>query len=382
MMWRTPIGHRTLWLLDQRLRPRGRRRLLLAVDTSDSCWPARRPDIESAIRSIASGLQCGDECRAWIMGRSTPAAESSVESDTESARAALAHRLCDSLAAEQGGTWLRETAHAMIADSRSASDTIDYFLVISDGDAIFDAEAVPPPPSGCTAAIYTLPRRTHTPTRPGGAGGLVHGWPAAPGDLARWLALEPAQMQLETTADLGATYRFAATGEVDPIAVSWPQRVDGHARHAWVSATAPALRVVARRGDHRWQDALTVEMRGVNGIAELPRELHGVAMRVWGLQIDWRMDVLALLACGSAASIACPNCAAAYAARDVREGRPVFCDLCHALLLVHGWARRDDPALTHAGAVWWDAEAGAKLASHPRPEILEGLSIPLERASF
>lgn len=383
MIWRTRIGDRTLWLLEERVQVRLRRRVLLAVDTSDSCWPGKQQQIEAAVRAVSYGLQAHDECHMWIMGRETPAIETRLADDSEAARAALSHRLCSRLVAETGGTWLRETAEAMTAAARESTETLDYLLVVTDG-SIFDAEAVPSAPPGSVAAIYQVPSEAHSSgTRGPSDMSGVSGWPGAPEDLGRWLALDRAEARLEVSGGHQTGYRFEVDSCVDPVPVVWPQRVVGDfARFAFVSDTLPPLYVVTSRGGRGWRDSVTGEAR-LSDVEALPRQLRDVAKRVWGLQLDWRVDVFEQLADTAATlTISCPNCRASYAARDVRDGRHVFCEMCRALVLVSGWARRDDPVLRDARAVCWNPAAGVTISRPPWDAAESGLSVPLDRVGF
>jgi hypothetical protein len=383
MMWRAPCGERVLWLLDQQVERRGRRRLLLAVDTSDSCWPSRQPEIQAVIRTITTNLQRQDECRLWILGHSTPVVQAPLEDDTESARAALSHRLCGALLGERGGTWLRETADAMFETSRVQSDAIDYLLLVTDGADIFDAEGVPGPPSGVGAAIFSLPHINGAGGEGGGVTAVpIAGWERAPGDLARWFALVNASVRLEWAASAGVGYRFDNSGYVDPVPVNWPQPLEGgFARYTFLADDAPDLRLVTARGERQWTDVLNSAPHDVDDLQALPRELQGVAKRVRGLQLEWRTDVFEALASARATVISCPNCRASYSAVDVRDGKRVFCELCRAFMLVSGWARRDDPGLRWGVEVVWSAATGATVSTEQR-ENVGSLVIPLDRAAF
>jgi hypothetical protein len=350
MILRTRIGGRVLWLIEEPARARGRRRVLLAVDTSDSCWPAHRASIEAALRSVANGLQAGDECRLWIMGHAEPVVETSLAGDTEGARVTLCRSLLSAVCDQRGGTWLRETAGAMIAAAVSGSESIDYLLVITDGETIFDAEAVPPPPAVVAAAVHCMDGCGLGGRRDRASG--VPAWLRAPEDLSAWLALDRGNVRLDAGVGGATAYRFGEDGQVDPGPVAWPQSVQGrYARYAVLADDLPPLRLITSRGARVWRDALAGDQRDMVAIEALSPSLRHVARRVWGLQLDWRNDVLTLLRDAEDADIRCPNCGAGHVASDVRTGRGAYCGTCRALLLVNGFARRDDPSLAHAAAV-------------------------------
>ena len=58
-----------------------RRRVLLGVDSTDSCWQADcaggfdrlQPEIHALLSSLSRVVEPGDECSIWLFGRTEPA---------------------------------------------------------------------------------------------------------------------------------------------------------------------------------------------------------------------------------------------------------------------------------------------------------------------
>ena len=382
MILRTQIGGRALWLIEEPVPVRGHRRVLLAVDTSDSCWPAHRAGIEAALRSVSNGIQAHDECCLWVVGCPQPVLTTFLAEDTEAARTSLCRTLLHGLRPELGGTWLRETAGAMVASAASDGEAVNYLLVITDGEAIFDAEAVPAPAATAAAAVHHIVRRSRS--RLGDDASGVPAWPLAPANLPGWFGLDRGDAQLEVDGGCATAYRFTEDGQVDPSPVAWPQPVVGsYARYAFLTEALPRLRVVTSRGARAWHEALASDAGRTTSLDALSPSLRNVVKRVWGLQLDWRADVLTLLRGAADADIQCPNCGTAHSATDVRAGRSAYCSVCRALVLVHGFARRDDPALAGACVLLVPPSAPFRLLDRLGENgEQEGLVLLLERGSF
>src|SRR5438045_9700028 len=67
-LWETSLRDGTpVWLLEWETRRQLPRRVLLAVDTSDSC-AQERDLLKAFFRVLADSLEVGDSCALWVVG--------------------------------------------------------------------------------------------------------------------------------------------------------------------------------------------------------------------------------------------------------------------------------------------------------------------------
>lgn len=127
-----------VWLFQLRLR----RRIFVAVDTTDSC-KSERKQVEGLLNILVDAMQVDDACSLWVLGQKDKVYEFSMNSDRPLSRRQIAQEMIGSLRSVRTGTWLRETLQAMADVNAGATLPRDqgFFLVASDGE-IFDAESV------------------------------------------------------------------------------------------------------------------------------------------------------------------------------------------------------------------------------------------------
>jgi hypothetical protein len=143
-VWEVAQSYGTVLLIRCDWAPRLHRRVLLAVDRSDSTSGAT-DSLQSVVTELARTLDPGDIVALWVMGEAAPLQEFEIRN--ESARRDMAQLIC-SLRESPRGTWLRETWSGMrTVSARPKPGFSDFLMVISDGE-VFDAGSSDPQPPG------------------------------------------------------------------------------------------------------------------------------------------------------------------------------------------------------------------------------------------
>ena len=81
ILWKGELEGIPVALFECELPQPTRRRVLLAVDSTDSCWQSRdgsgcgalHPEIDALLSSLSEVLEPGDGCSLWLFDRTEPA---------------------------------------------------------------------------------------------------------------------------------------------------------------------------------------------------------------------------------------------------------------------------------------------------------------------
>lgn len=348
------VNGERLVVIDHDVPPRPGRQLLLAVDTSDSCWSRARDATRGLMASIADRLERGDACTVWQLGQSEPLR--TVRFERAEDRAGLSHALAEALTENRRGTWLTATLDAMLRAAH-ASDGAATLLVLTDGE-IFDLEPatarwLAAGPTAPQAAVVWIGAAPPHELLPGCA--MIRMDDPGRGPLDRLLTIEAPAPRLEPRWSGGrAMWRWSLAGQdvrLTPLDPSQPSVTadDGRFRLAFLGGHAEPRVVVGPSGR-------VVESR--SAARTTSDDVERVARRLEGRLLLWRSDVLAALATPGPAELRCPNCDAAFLP-DPR--RRLWCRICGALIVVHGNARARDVDAAIATRVF--SLAGADLCA-------------------
>jgi hypothetical protein len=343
------------WLLQMKLR----RRILVAVDTSDSCR-AERKQIEGFLNTLVELMQVNDSCSLWTLGQEEKAYECKMKSDGSLGRRQISQEMIRSLRTIRTGTWLRKTLQAMTQADREITSPCEqsFLLVVSDGE-IFDVEAIDFEALGETPPGFVRVGdrfssqfdvfRQHSvmvqPTYSSLKQFLAHrplwitikeGWQ---GKLIRRFSLEGELLSQEDGP-------FCMEGERDSIGLSFV--AEQLPRLAYTTAlTRESLH------DNVWQDlAIACEALPANGYENYRRVLRSLELIVCveGAEIDWDNERLTSLAFADAAEeikFVCPVNIKHEIIFPIK--RMLYCNQCDALLLSKKGIERE--RLPHRGVV-------------------------------
>ena len=297
-IWEVPLpAYGRVWLIECELARHLRRRVLLAVDKSDSTAGAA-DSLESVTTELARTLDPGDTVALWVMGEAAPQREFEIRN--ESARLDLVQSV-RSLKGSQRGSWLRETwggIRALAAQPKPGFR--DFPVVISDGE-VFDAGA---DLQALGAPLRWLPLR-------GGAGDptedFVHAvteTAATPEELKKALACPPASARLHVRSS--GVSRAVAFDQNGALGLEWaPGELDGvpTQRLMLLGGKLESVYVAYSAGPAAWRDD-AFEPVPVKWPAEA--HLQAALRALTGVSVRWDKSRLAMLADGRATSFECP----------------------------------------------------------------------------
>jgi len=317
--------HGRVWFVECELARRLRRRILLAVDRSDST-SAAVDSFQSAATELARALDPGDTVALWVMGDAVALQEEfQIRNDAD--RLDLVQVL-RTLKESPRGSWLRETWNAMrVLLAQPKVGFRDFPVVISDGE-VFDA-ASDLPPLGAPLRWIPLPLPTLPPPqraeRREDFVRVVTETMATRTELKKALACPPASARLHLRSS-GASRAVAfdengtllsdfGTGELDGLPVPRVMLIGGHLESAYVSYSA---------GPVTWRDDAFERVQ-----VKWPIEvyLQSALRALTGGALRWDKSRLAALAAGAKPSFSCP--------RDAVPSRPgqLSCIQCGSFLL-------------------------------------------------
>ncbi len=313
-------GKTPVWLLEWELSLHRRRRVLVAVDTSDSC-SEHRPAIQAFFRQLAEVLDAGDCCAVWVLGRPDAAREYGLRRSAD--RMELPQALLAGLCETRGGTWLGETLRGMkrYAAGSAAAGARDFLMLLSDGE-IFDADVLlwgEPSPIGfvrlgerSSDALEVVRKRTVSVC-------------ATPAGLKAFLACPAPCARLEPNWTGVRTAAFVESGNLSDGDALSIREGQSHVRVAFVGGAPPSPRVIYTADGAEWTDE---ECRREGLSREAPPYLRRVLRELAGNAVDWDCGRLAELAAkGASAAFTCGRCKA-----PSQPGR-IFCRRCGGLLL-------------------------------------------------
>jgi len=333
-LWRAQLRNgSSLWLLEWALRRRLRRRVLVAADTSDSC-AGESESRRLFFATLMDVLDPGDSCVVWILGGHEPAHEVLLTRPQD--RRQLAQELSAALTDVRCGTWIADTARAMLARAQQTSPgEYSRLLLVSDGE-VFDVEALPNVVATQvgfvrlgnlpSSQLEVLKKRTTE----------VASTPQALRDFlgVSWAdaTLDPGwtgERAIPFTADgaLTAGEPFVAAPDLDVLRV------------AFVGGAAPQPALVYRAGGSSWSDTTFAEGPLAD---DAPPHLRAVLRNLNGGTIDWDWERLCTLTRGAPQNplFNCPRPKCHAPASPVR--RRLFCGVCEALVVSRDGVRRSE----------------------------------------
>jgi hypothetical protein len=137
-IWEVDHASGTVWLVVSDAAPRLHRRILLAVDRSDS-MSGSDGSLRATITELSRALDVGDVVVLWRMGEIDPSRE--IEIKGESSRNDLTQDVV-SLSESRNGSWMLETWSEMRSVSANPKPGfVDFLIFLSDGE-LYDAGAV------------------------------------------------------------------------------------------------------------------------------------------------------------------------------------------------------------------------------------------------
>jgi hypothetical protein len=342
-----------------------RRGVLLAVDSTDSCWPADctdegdtlHPEVDALLSALSEVLEPGDECSIWLFGRTEPTLRTTIAPGVHPGE--ITGSLRRGISPVLGGTWLQHTLRAMIreADTQRSLGMAPFVLVATDGE-IFDWEALRELLPGLGAALVEL--RANDPVAPEPLQDLTVTVPPTRGSLRSFMALPERQIHLSVPGWEGrAVTRFSGAGELEPgPALSVPNGASW-LRVAFVGGTPPRPVLIFKQGADESRVA-DFEVRAVD--ARIPRHLGRVLDLLRADCWSWDAERLRRLASKldtgrneESNAIACrhESCPAHRKGVPLEQlRRSLFCPSCQNLLLAERSITRSQLERRGGPLVW------------------------------
>jgi hypothetical protein len=390
------------------------RRVLLAVDMSDSCLERSRNGVESAIQSLTRVLDAGDRCELWLFGiehrerrpslRPEAVLEVVLAGSSYADREQLGERLRSALRGTEAqlragpvpeafhcGTWFAETAAAMLASLASPSTPPGqsrYLVVLTDGE-IWDMEAVP---------ALTADRLRVGVLRLKGSEGPAP-WPEhelALADLPKFLEKGELRLSFDAGHEGPAYSPSSVRGDWVPDRGAWPRAVETSdpIRHVFLGERRPNPRFVITRGTTTWETpaepvgATTWEIPAEPADAAPLKAAREAQLRVQGLQRLWNCELVSEIALevggpwltprsskpeSSGSRFLCPGgCAAEWTIHRLLADRSSRCS-CGAILVALGRALVGDPQLEVGSVLEFPLDAAGKAGA---PTVVRGRPCP------
>ncbi len=335
-LWNTGLRNGApVWLLEWELRQRLPRRVLLAVDTSDSCAQAGA-GLADLFSALASTLELGDSCALWLLGRREKALETVIAHHHDRQR--LAQNLAGSLTGVRGGTWMERTLDAMLAEAAGSNlAAAESFLLLASDGEIFDAEVL---------ATRRLPRLGFV--RLGETGsrqlGVIEAHTtsltATGPALKSFLVSSPLAVELKHGWRGEKLVEFSGQGEItgelsksDPLLVAAGR---DRVRVAFVGGNEPQPQLLYAASGRSWPES-RVERQNLS--ADDPAHLHLVVRALQGSEVEWDWARLKKLAADhrKEAVFDCPGCHR----RKQLARRKLFCE-CETLLVASDGIKRGE----------------------------------------
>ena len=357
-------GKTPVWLLEWRLRLQLRRRVLIAVDRSDSC-DSEVELVRECLRIVGGILNSGDFCAVWIMGSSEPVWEAEIGQD----RLAQAFDACRQ--GTRGGTWLKTSFDAMKLAARGCpQDERCVLMIVSDGE-VFDAEAVKESELSGVGFVR------------------LGGWesdgesylqqstrPLTPTDrsLRDFLTNGRPMVQYQAGWQGTRAIRFLASGDLLDGASATIDETEEWLRVAFIGGTMPLIRITYKLGSTVWTD-----MDLPSGL--LPGEgfdhLRRVLSRLSGGGVEWDEDRLRQLAAGLPVEFPCPHVHCGFTGSSI--ARSLFCH-CRALLVSRDGVRREDLPVNYKRSVRFEINQDGTLGpAQPHDAVRDIRSFSIEK---
>jgi hypothetical protein len=303
-----------------------RRRLLILVDTSDSCSELEA-ERRNALRTIGLAMASDDRCAVWVMGRIAKAYDG-----VEPGAAGVLEQV-------RGGTWIGETLSAALAEPAAAGERA-FVVVVSDGE-IFDADQLQPRfrigffrVGSRESSFLDIVRKSTIALRT--VDDIKHFFRCVPPDVAldlRWSGGDRAS-------------RYDAEGNVieddpDPTAID---SVQDYVRVVMVGGKSGAFLTpqAGREEEKAPRPQLTYCTDGTSWIDDdvtvaplrddAPLYVHKVMRRLGGDRLEWNRGALSLLlSARGEVPLHCPRCGPDYSM--LRQKQSLYCDVCSGLLV-------------------------------------------------
>ena len=331
------------------------KKVFIAVDTSDSCWPRIRNVFRPFLKSLLGCLDIGDTCEVWQFGKNTPAIKVKLTQDY-----IVNDALVDILRALDSvryGTWLAGTIDKIVDEAKKTGD-LEYpcIVVVTDGE-IFDLDLVRKRWCTKTPALVVLSDGDREILLPG-VREVELGDPTVFGiinDFLKTDGTEDFEVQLMLSAGEEVSDLWRYEYQVDHVVfehidkgelVSGIHSRDGIFNIAVIGKTEPEVRLqYPMNGKTFVQRVDTV----VQTVSDKDRNTLFLARRIEGHSMVWRQEVLETLLLATKASeeegpyaVRCSVCAKApYDAMKLKH-QNLYCTACGALLLCYGKVESND----------------------------------------
>lgn len=371
-------GRTPVWLLEWRLRLQLPRRVLIAVDRSDSC-ESELGLVRECFRVLGTVLRAGDSCAVWIMGSRDPVWQAEIGIDS----GGLTEAFDACREGVRGGTWLKTTLDAMrLAEAECPPGQRCLLLIVSDGE-VFDVDFeggydFEPSTGAVRQSDLAGVGFVHLGNRESGPDRYLRQFARllAPTDnsLRAFLASERPRVELKYTWEGSRAVCFSASGElleVDPAANGGTGE---GLRVAFVGGATPVIRVAYTLGSAVWTDADLP-------VAPLPDEgfehLRLVLSRLAGDGLGWDEDRLRTLAAGAPAEFPCPRVGCKLIGSTAQS---LFCR-CRALLVSRDGVRREGlPAAYKRSARFEIRPDGSLGPAQPHDSVRDTRPFSIEHA--
>lgn len=150
-LWEARLDEEFIWLLDWTPPALAKRRVLLAIDSTDSCgeyvsatgtWRLHH-HIKELLQTLAQILEPEDTCALWMMGHNTPVLRQSFSRQHQNYPGEFAATLERAIQPVRGGTWLVDTLKSMLREAahHQAAGMQPFLLLVTDGE-VFDADGI------------------------------------------------------------------------------------------------------------------------------------------------------------------------------------------------------------------------------------------------
>jgi hypothetical protein len=324
-LWETELrDHTPVWLLEWDIARQAQRRVLLAVDTTDSC-ATENEQVKSFFRTLLNALDVGDSCAMWLVGVSQKVFDQKL--DHSQRRAEMAQKMAGALHTVRSGTWFKPTVEGMVSEARlKATDAHIYFLLVSDGE-IFDAEQL----------LQLMPRSfglMHLGQRQSSQMSLLSQITEvvtnSDQSLQRFLRGLSLSAKLKHSGSNVRVVQFSAAGELtrelsinDSISLGDEET---KVRVAFVGGSRPEPRLEYQALERTWDE---IDIECARLVRSQMPHLEQVLRLLDGNEVKWDVERLELLAKdrNKTQKLRCPSCP-----REMLARKTLFC-ACKSLLV-------------------------------------------------
>jgi hypothetical protein len=355
-LWETALRDRTpVWLLEWEVSQKLQRRVLVAVDTSDSC-AGEMKQLKPFFQALTNALDIGDSCVMFQMGATRKIADEQIRHSQQ--RPEVVQKMSRLPVGIRGGTWLGQTLNVMLAEAAQAPPNISCsYLVVSDGE-IFDVEGVLQHLPESFGLVRLGHRKSHQLSTLAEHAKVL---PLAEPALKEFLGASPVSVFLEHQGDSTRVVEFSERGEITrELKMNEALKIGATQNSvsvAYVGGSQPRPRLRYAAYDRSWDEA---DVECAKLIAGQKPHLDQIVRALEGNQVRWDLGRLKLLANDSAKKqiFRCPS----DCRREKRARESLFCT-CGSLIVSLDGIKRPDVLRLYRGTICFPVNADVVIDS-------------------